>query len=100
MPSSDPSYHQRRYKEDAGFRAAVVAATMRWQERQREADPDAFADRVARGIARRRERYQSDPEFRERLLEAQRLRRMHSRAECIRGANASGASRASPADPE
>ena len=71
----DPGYYQRRYKEDAAYRASVVAATQRWQDRQRAADPEAWAERVARGSAQRRERYQIDPEFRERLLEAQRRRR-------------------------
>ena len=75
MPASDPSYYQRRYKEDAEYRESVVAATLRWQERQRAADPSAYRERVARGTARRRERYRDDPEFRERLLEAQRQRR-------------------------
>ena len=80
MPASDPSYYPRRYKEDAEYRESVVAATRRWQDRQREADPEAYAERVARGVARRRERYRSDPEFRERMLEAQRRRR-HAAAE-------------------
>ena len=75
MPTTDPNYYQRRYKEDATYRAAVVASTIRGQERHRETDPQAFAERVARSVARRRERYQSDPEFREKFLAAQRRRR-------------------------
>jgi len=75
MPATDPQYYQKRYKEDAAYRSAVIAATLRWQERQREADPEGYAARAARSVARRRERYQSDPEFRERLLETQRQRR-------------------------
>lgn len=80
MPATDPMYYKRRYETDAAYRESIVAATMRWQERQREADPEAYAARVARGIARRRERYRDDPEFRKRLLEAQRLRRRRAAA--------------------
>ncbi len=85
MPASDPGYYRRRYQEDAGYRAAVVAATQRWQDRQRTADPGAWAERVARDASAARsgcmrERYRSDPEFRERLREAQRRRRAGARA--------------------
>jgi hypothetical protein len=75
MPASDPSYYQRRYKEDAEYRDSVVAATLRWQERQREVDPAAYKERVARSTARRLERYRDDPEYRARLLANQRARR-------------------------
>ena len=96
MPATDPQYYQRRYKEDAAYRTAVVAATQRWQERQREADPDAYAARVARGVVQRRERYQSDAEFRERLLEAQRRRR---RAAAAAGAGRGGSQGAPDSSP-
>ena len=91
MPASDPRYYQQRYKEDAEYRASVISATMRWQERQREGDPEAYAERVAQGVARRREKYSSDPGFRERLLDAQRLRRRAARAAASCGVTTSEA---------
>ena len=97
MPTTDPNYYQMRYKEDATYRAAVVAATIRWQERQRVEDPEAFAERSARSVARRRERYQNDPVFREKFLEAQRRRRRGAAAAASASAS-SGTSEAGSAD--
>ncbi len=79
MPAASPAYYRERYARDASYRAKVVASAKRYEARLREEEPERYAEMLEKRKESKKKRLE-DPEYREKFLEAERIRSRLRRA--------------------
>jgi colicin import membrane protein len=88
------SYNKRRYAADPEFRRGMIDASVRYQRRQAAEEPERAAEVRQRRAERARERYQTDPAYREACMAKQARYKAKAKAEAEANAKAKAKAKA------